>query len=154
MNYKLRNSGFSLTEVLIAVGILSFGMVFVAGVFPAGIYLMTISTERTIAAVAADEAFAKVRIYNVNFASPQWPSPPPTVGCVGFNDVSLVAVDPNEFEYPSTNTGEPNQYCWSALCRLVDDDPNRLVQVTVFVSRKVSRNLKYLDGSGGTVGWP
>ena len=60
-----KNRGFSLTEVLIAVGILAVGMIFIAGVFPAGIYLTTIATERTIAAVAADEAFAKIKIYAI-----------------------------------------------------------------------------------------
>jgi prepilin-type N-terminal cleavage/methylation domain-containing protein len=151
MNYKLRNSGFSLTEVLIAVGILSVGMTFVAGVFPAGIYLMTIATERTIAAVAADEAFAKVKIYGVDLAST------PTTQCINFNAVSSVIIDSNEFQYPSISTGDPNQYCWSALCRRDGPDPDRLVQVTVFVSRKVNQNLKYPDpdpSGSGTFDWP
>jgi prepilin-type N-terminal cleavage/methylation domain-containing protein len=159
MNYKLKNSGFSLTEVLIAIGILAVGMTFVAGVFPAGIYLMTIATERTIAAVAADEAFAKIRIYKVDFTPSKWPANP-TVHCVDFNTVSSVAVDPCEFEYPSTNTAAEKQYCWSALCRAKEDpaiNPNPPVQVTVFVSRKVSRNLEYYrpDPTGsGEVAWP
>lgn len=157
MNYKLTNSGFSLTEVLIAVGILAVGMIFVAGVFPAGIYLTTIATERTIAAVAADEAFAKIRIYGINLASPQWPSAPTIVD---FNEVSSVVIAPCEFEYPSAETNEPNQYCWSALCRLTEaynpvTDPNPPVQVTVFVCRKVSQNLKYRTPTGSDdSAWP
>jgi prepilin-type N-terminal cleavage/methylation domain-containing protein len=157
MNNKQKNRGFSLTEVLIAVGILSVGMAFVAGVFPAGIYLTTIATERTIAAVAADEAFAKIRIYDVNLASAPWPSSvPPAVQCVDFNEVSSVVIDPNEFAYPSTDTSDSKQYYWSALCRRVAPDPNRLVQVTVFVCRKVSPNLEYLapPAGSGTVAWP
>jgi prepilin-type N-terminal cleavage/methylation domain-containing protein len=155
MNYRLTNSGFSLTEVLIAVGILAVGMVFVAGVFPVGIYLTTVATERTIASVAADEAFAKVRIYgvNLNFTLPPWPQPDPTIQCVDFNEVSSVALTPCEFEYPSVKTSEPNQYCWSALCR--QTGPSE-VQVTVFVSRKVNPNLKYYrsDPAGsGEVNW-
>jgi type II secretory pathway pseudopilin PulG len=153
MNYKLKNSSFSLTEVLIAVGILSVGMVFVAGVFPAGIYLATVATERTIAAVAADEAFAKVRIYGIDLSKLSDSS------LTDFNSLpAAININTNEFEYPSAETNEPNQYCWSALCRRVESapgvvDPN-LVQVTVFVSRKANPNLKYPDGSGGTVDRP
>ncbi|MDD5063151.1 MAG: prepilin-type N-terminal cleavage/methylation domain-containing protein [Phycisphaerae bacterium] len=155
MNYKLSNSGFSLTEVLIAVGILAVGMVFVAGVFPAGIYLTTIATERTIAAVAADEAFAKIRIYavgdlldatdNVDITTL------PTNSLTDFNDSTIFhatsGITADEFQYPSVDTNEPNQYCWSALCRRVAPDPNQLVQVIVFVSRKTGGNLKYPDPS-------
>ena len=46
-----------------AVGIMAVGMVFIAGVFPVGIHFTTIATERTIAAVVADEAFAKIKLY-------------------------------------------------------------------------------------------
>ena len=156
MNNKQKHRGFSLTEVLIAVGILAVGMTFVAGVFPAGIYLMTIATERTIAAVAADEAFAKIRIYAVgdlndmnddiklnNLKENE---------LMDFNDPTVfpatINIDPNEFTYPSTNTAAEKQYYWSALCRRAALDPNRLVQVTVFVSRKVSPNLKYRTPNG------
>jgi prepilin-type N-terminal cleavage/methylation domain-containing protein len=163
MNNEQKHSGFSLTEILIAVGILAVGMTFIAGVFPAGIYLTTIATERTIAAVATDEAFAKIEIYakdnpagSINFGA----------GGVepnhlkDFNDVLEpgVKIDPCEFAYPSDPGIDVSekQYCWSALCRRAGPDPNRLVQVTVFVSRKVSPNLKYPappDGIG-TVAWP
>jgi len=63
MRSKRKNHGFSLTEVLIAVGILMVGMLMVAGLFPVAIHLTAVSTERTIGAVVADEAFAKMRLY-------------------------------------------------------------------------------------------
>ena len=59
----------------------------------------------------------------------------------------IVNINPIEFAYPS----DPNidisqkQYSWSALCkRVVDPDLNsRLVQVTVFVCRKVGTAAAY-----------
>jgi len=145
------NRGFSLTEVLLAVGILSVGMIFIAGVFPAAIHFATIATERTIAAIVADEAFAKIRLYGIDLSELE-------DELENFNDVlpATVDIDLNEFAYPSTDTDiSQRQYYWSALCRLAEDDPNRLVQVTVFVCRRVSPNLEYPDPDGnGTVDWP
>jgi prepilin-type N-terminal cleavage/methylation domain-containing protein len=165
MNNEQKHSGFSLTEVLIAVGILSVGMIFIAGVFPAGIYLTTIATERTIAAVAADGAFAKIRIYAIG--DPNQPidldklsvSELRPDGTIDFNDILPAMKDANcnEFLYPSTGTDDSaKQYCWSALCRRAGSDPNRLVQVTVFVCRKTGPNLKYPAPPVGVglVDWP
>jgi prepilin-type N-terminal cleavage/methylation domain-containing protein len=164
MNNERKHSGFSLTEVLIAVGILAVGMVFIAGVFPAGIYLTTVATERSIAAVVADEAFAKIRIYalgdlstandDVNIAELK------TNKMMDFNDSvvfpATLGIDAYEFVYPSAKTVEPYQYCWSALCRLVEPEPNRLVQITVFISRKIGQNLTYFnhDFFSADVNWP
>jgi len=143
------NDGFSLTECLLAVGIIAVGMLFIAGVFPVAIHFTTIASERTIAAVVADEAFAKIRLYGViDFNS--WPVPP-AIACADFRNVSFGVVTPGEFAYPS----DPNmdisrkQYYWSALCRRVDLDPNsRLVQVTVFVCRKIGSGTVYLGLPG------
>ena len=158
-----RHSGFSLTEVLLSVGILAVGMVFVAGVFPVAIHFTTIATERTIAAIVADEAFAKIRLYaegdptqnndDIELAGLQENE------LTGFYDVNVfpaaVNIPPCEFAYPS----DPNisllrkQYFWSALLRPVSD---RLVQVTVFVSRRTSPGLEYPAPPEGTgvVNWP
>jgi len=167
MRKSRKNHGFSLTEVLLSVGVLSVGMIFIAGVFPVGIHFATIATEQTIAVVVADEAFAKIKIYAMGDLSD--PSDDIRLGLLkndGFTDFYDITVFPamgemdpnlNEFAYPSADTGSQKQYCWSALCRRVGADPNRLVQLTVFVSRKVSPNLKYYHpapGGNGEVGWP
>ena len=178
MGKSLKNFGFSLTEVLLSVGILSVGMIFIAGVFPVGIHFTTIATEQTIAAVVADEAFAKIKIYAIGEPSKNAPGNDnidldqlETDGLkpdefTKFDDIFPAAanIDPNlkenEFAYPSADTGSQKQYYWSALCRLTEEykkdyNPNPPVQVTVFVSRKVSPNLKYrtLDGDDDA-DWP
>ena len=133
MKSERKYRGFSLTEVLLAVGTFGIGMIFVAGVFPVAIHFTTVATERTIAAVVADEAFAKIRLYGVvDFNLP---------GCINFNDVSFV--NQSEFAYPSTDPDiMQKQYYWSALCRRVDPN-SQLVQVTVFVSRKIGAGGEY-----------
>lgn len=165
MKNKLKNSGFSLTEMLLAIGVLSVGMVFIAGVFPVAIHFMTISTERTIAAVVADEAFAKIKLY----AHPD-PAGPGTneidltiltaTGQAYFRDIRVFPaigyIDPNEeFTYPSTDTDiSQKHYCFSALCRLTGPG---LVQVTVFICRKTGPILRYyapdLSSAPGTVNY-
>jgi len=142
MRSKRKNDGFSLTEVLLSVGILTVGLIFVAGVFPVGIHFATIATERTIAAVVADEAFAKIRLYGLAFDPARWPADP-TTECVDFNDVSYVPLNFNEFAYPSTAADiSEKKFYWSALCRR-DAPSTSLVQVTVFVYRKVGTGQRY-----------
>jgi prepilin-type N-terminal cleavage/methylation domain-containing protein len=160
-NYELRNNGFSLTEVLMAMGVLAVGMLFVAGIFPVGLYFAAVSTEQTIAAVAADEAFAKIEIYAEADPNIHLNNLKPTE-LKNFNDAndvfpSLSEFDPCELTYPSNNTAIlEKRYCWSALCRLTDEpNSNPPVQVTVFVCRKTGANLKYPNpAGGGTVDWP
>ena len=143
------NKGFSLTEVLIAIGILAVGLLFVAGTFPVGIYFTAVASEKTTAAVVADEAFAKIKLYGVDPTHPTLLSNQQTsVETGGFmvNTIGLI-----EFEYPSElqvnlPIGQQKQYSWSALCRKVNSDPSdRLVQVTVFVSRKTGSASSYPD---------
>ena len=162
MRKKRQYRGFSLTEVLLAVGTLAVGMIFISGTFLTGIHFSTIATERTIAAVVADEAFAKIRLYGVDFDPTFWPGdktyPVDPNQSVEFHAVSAIDIyndnDLNKLGYPSTVTLTGKQYHWSALCRLVNkrnepDDPNRLVQVTVFVSRKVGSTTTYPGGAAG-----
>lgn len=155
-----KNHGFSLTEVLMSVGILSVGMIFIAGVFPVGIHYMTIATERTKGAIVADEAFTKIRLYAAgdpdNTNDDFDPNELEYDGLIDFNDndafPAVDRIDPSEFAYPSTGADMSGKaYYWSAVCRLVEpynssSNPNPLVQVTVFVSRKVSPNLRYPPG--------
>jgi len=142
MKNKQRHRGFSLTEVLLAVGTLAVGMTFIGGTFLTGIHLTTIATERTLAAVIADEAFAKVRLYGVDLTDPNLAP----LQATSFDALSPIAH--SEFAYPSTKAPTGKQFYWSALCRLASSDPtNRLVQVTVFVSRKVGAATTYPGGT-------
>ncbi len=146
MKNRQRHRGFSLTEVLLAVGTLAVGMVFISGTFLTGIHLSTIVTERTIAAVAADEAFAKISLYGLDLTDPSLASNELTLY------ESLNPIAQNEFAYPSTIKPTDKQYYWSALCRPITSDPaRRLVQVTVLVSRKVGSGTIYPGGASRPV---
>lgn len=153
MAKRRRYSGFSLVEVLMAVGTLAIGMIFIAGTFLVAIHFTTVSTERTIATVVANEAFAKVRLFGV------YPMDPNLLidRLTPFEMLKPLfvpsPVDPNEFAYPSTPTLPDKQYFWSALCRLDPNDPIHDVQVTVFVSRKVGAATMY-EGPAGPVDRP
>ena len=70
---------FTLTEVLMAAGILAIGFMLIATIFPVGLKLTTMATERTVAGVVLDEAFAKIRIFGVD------PNMLPDEGMVYFN---------------------------------------------------------------------
>ena len=148
-----RNRGFSLTEVLMAVGVLAVGMSFIAGVFPVAIHYMIVSSEKTISTVVADEAFAKIKLYGVNIDDPTlWPGdsnvpldPNRTLDSMDFNSVSPFALNFydagalsfSEFMYPSNYSRiGGKKYCWAAICRRLSPEiDSRDVQVTVFISR-------------------
>ena len=160
-----KQKGFSLAEVLMATGILALGMAFIAGVFPAGIHYTIISTERTMAAVVADEAFTKIRLYgvDVNLPPPAGTGKLPDVlgGSLGFWEFLPTPILPiqshREFLYPSDIDINPDdsdkQYCWSALCRrIMGARPgDTLVQVTVFVCRKTAATTNYWRMSGAAI---
>ncbi len=136
MKQGQKNKGFSLTEVLMASGILAVGMMMIAGVFPVAIHLTTVAAERTMAAVIADQAFAKIKLYGVNLGA---------LGsnCADFNDVAVTQPATNEYAYPAMDAGNSSTYYWWAICRKVNTGSD-LVQVTVFISRKTGANLTYL----------
>jgi prepilin-type N-terminal cleavage/methylation domain-containing protein len=146
MKNKNKQSGFSLTEVLMAVGILTVGMLLVATMFPAAIYMTTVASERTMAAIVADEAFAKIQLYGIEDASND-PNK-----CFDWGDEMLIAnkIAESEFEYPSVDPcSNSSQYYWSALYKKKNDilgDKEYLI--TVFVARKTNPGLTYISNSG------
>jgi hypothetical protein len=147
MGKSRRYCGFSLIEVLLAVGTLAIGMIFIGGTFLVAIHLSGVSAERTTATIVANDAFAKIRLFLSNPTA--YPSD---------SHIRFWPSDPNEFAYPSTKTLGHKQYFWSALCRRDPNDP-RTLQTTVFVSRKVGAGTRYRDPSDPLnpnkwIGWP
>ena len=119
-----------------AVGTLAVGLLFIAGTFMTGIFFATVSTERTIAAVAADEAFAKIRLFGLDLADGNLK----TAEFVPYEQITSLATE--EYLYPSTVDTSGSQYSWAALCKRVSST-SRLVEVTVFVSRQGGTHGRY-----------
>jgi len=144
-------SGFSLVEVLMAVGTLAIGMIFIGGTFLVAIHFSGVSAERTTAVVVASEAFAKIKIFGVNMADPNLVTDRSIRYRYEAPTLSPFAYD--EFAYPSTRTLADKRYFWSALCRRDPNDPNNTLQVTVFVCRKVGAGTMY-EGPAGPIDRP
>ncbi|MBN1796871.1 MAG: hypothetical protein JW804_09385, partial [Sedimentisphaerales bacterium] len=168
-----RNSGFSIAEILIALGILVVAMIFIAGVFPVGIHFTQENIDKTTAAIVANEAFAKMKLYSsvvpddVNGSLSGFSA----VQHRDFNDWFIdrtfnygnpgmfYLIDANAFTYPSEPSIYVGQkkYCWSAICRLTSVDPNLPVdnkcnvQVTVFVCNRGNHSLKYYKADTGEI---
>ena len=124
MRTNYRQHGFSLTEVLLAVGTLAVGMLFVGGTFGLGIYYSTWATEQALAGVIAQEAFTKIQLYGLGNGDPN---------DSGYEVFRLPTDREFEYAYPSDAKVTPKQYFWSAI---IKTDPNTgLVQATVFVMR-------------------
>ncbi len=188
----IKKHGFSLTEVLIAMAILTTGMVFIAGIFPAAIHLSMVSTERVNASLAAEEAFAKIQLYACGRPNSDFDDFDPgeldeLSNFTGpYNDVfageqsfpfiiedsdsvfpATEKLRPEVFAYPCDDGRdiEDKHYFWSAVLRLTEPydsttNPRPLVQVTVFVCRKVRAGLNYHDPNeffgnpGHTIDYP
>ncbi len=141
--------------MLIATGIMMIGLVMVATIFPVGVKLTALTTERTIGAVVADEAFAKIQLYGLRDFG-DWPVANANTTCSDFQHVNdfdydgsgtvdvsdVIPPDWPDFLYPSTPlpAGQPHNYHWSALCRRAGA---KEVQVTVFVTRKMAAGAEF-----------
>jgi hypothetical protein len=108
-----------------------------------GVYFSTISTERTIASVAAGEAFAKIRLYDE-----------PTDANAGFmpyeQAIKTKKVPLAEYLYPSTGQTSAGQYSWAAICRRAragagqtQTVSDNLIEFIVFVCRESNPASKY-----------
>jgi hypothetical protein len=122
--------------------------------FPAAIFMTTVASERTMAAIVADEAFAKIKIYGLtNTSHDTDPNHCYDYETDGF--ATAGAIDVNEFSYPPTDPcSGSSQYFWSAIYRKTNGEPaDREYQITVFVARRMNPGLTYLndadDGNGG-----
>ena len=162
-NRRLQN-GFSLVEVMMATAILAVGIVMIAGTFPVAIFLTAASVEQTIAPIVADEAFAKMQLYRINTATTGTDNlPASTFISEDFNNINMVKasgvgnqINDKEYLYPSDNNLTDRVYDWSAICRRIYPNDS-LVQVTVFVGRKMGGGLKYphpTQAPPANVGWP
>lgn len=170
MDKQTKHSGFSLTEVLLATGILAIGFVMIAMVFPVGIKLTSVATERTIGPVAAQEAEAKLNLYGIDEATlPNTPVTSPdqnmrlfcrhvyTINSIQiFQNAGIFPADLNwllrtESFYPSldelyfdfdndTIPDDSHKYRWWALCRRTDPGQG---QAVIFVCRRIGEGMQY-----------
>lgn len=123
MKQTHRQSGFSLTELLLAIATLAIGMLFVGGTFLLGVHYSRLSTEQTIAPVVAEEAFAKIALYG----------DPNIFASTEYQVIRLLDANEWEYTYPSTRNLSAKQYQWTAIGRKSLD--SNLLDVTVFVLR-------------------
>jgi hypothetical protein len=133
-------------ETLLAVATLAIGMLFIGGTFMTGVYFASLSTERTIASVAADEAFAKIQLYGnppvEALSTTTFVLYEPGNGLVGAADVSdrvypsvLNRVPDSKKVLQYSQESQSSQYSWAAVCKRVSA-ASRLAEFTVFICRR------------------
>ncbi len=137
-----------------AAGILAIGFMLVATIFPVGLKLTTMATERTVAGVVLDEALAKIKIFGVDPNTNNLPVNRTVYfnrdTSNGYNGLyTRFSGTPAEIEalvvdfvhlYPSTDIADNKKYSWSALLRRA---PDNTVLVIIFVSRKTNISSRY-----------
>lgn len=178
MTNNIKQSGFSLIEVLMAAAILAVGFMLILGTFPVGVHLTKKSTQRSIAAVAAEEAFAKIELYGIDFDKFGDTDYDDTMEHIRYDfhrynssgvlltsdddkdldkvNISYIVDDVDDIYskekfYPSDEnmSDDDVRYNWCALCRRID--PNGFdVQVTVFVSHKFTDEQVYRSAKTDT----
>jgi prepilin-type N-terminal cleavage/methylation domain-containing protein len=171
----IKHKGFSLAEVLIATGILALGLVMIAMAFPVGVKLASIATERPVGVVAANEAFAKIRLYSVDNLNPNpakhrialdcsrlsvnfcmdLPTLQNTTGLANCfletleldNPVNPGITIDNSFErfYPSLVPQPAERRYYWSPLLRRADPSTNEVQTTVFVCRMLGMSAKYYD---------
>lgn len=167
MNRFHTHKGFTLVEVLLAAGILVIGLILVAGAFPLGIKMTTVSTERTVGTVVADEAIAKIRLLiDPNDAGQDYygidtsvldslETPVYDLGelFVSFQDSTPLlyqgVVSDVDLTWPSVDTEDDKYYYWSALLKYAMPTTGKGyptdLDAVVFISRITGLGAEYPD---------
>ena len=136
---QTNKTAFTLTEVLISMGIFAVGMVLVMSVFPLGLSLTVQNAEQTIASAAADSFENKIKILA------------PTSSATNFTalnfrtiqsvfDLSGDGVSDSVFLYPSDTVADDGVYVICAIGKLVSSPDVRLIE---FVCRKSYKSNLY-----------
>jgi prepilin-type N-terminal cleavage/methylation domain-containing protein len=163
MTRDVKHNGFSLTEVLLATGILAIGMVMIAMVFPVGVKLTSIATERTVAATAANEAFAKILLYGkdpdgagilkgIDLTSAITNTIAWTECRLTFNAAYSIATGtefPSDQQWYPSESRQEKKYRWVAMVRKLNTSQ---LQTTVFVMRLLMEGALYYKNDGTAIG--
>ena len=145
-----------------AAAILAVGFVMIAGTFPVAIFLTAVSVEQTIAPIVADEAFAKIQLYGINFTGTSYSLPSFNAALnksEDFNNINKVKtatenINGKEYLYPSDNNLTDRMYNWSAICRRLADSMIHWCRLRCLSAGRRGRSLQYPDPLGGTASWP
>ncbi len=128
---RKRNSGFSLTEVLMAAGILAMGFMMVLTLFPLGLKITAVNTERTMSMLASGEA-----LFNVPTLIKTFPSKLPDIPANRYVDLRSIfwtdrdsdkVIDDREADFTAVNGDyeleyDPYLFLYPTASNVVDED--------------------------------